>query len=530
MLTRSGTPLPAEIYRLIYSHLTRHILTGLLRVCRILFQFTAPYIWRDVTLGNLLNLLPGSRLRGRTGDRIHINPPHTLSNDYFNRFHTYAPFVEHLRFSCIDEINGGPLPQLIQNWVLSYTSDRVMLPHLKFTELSFPSNSSGRQEFIFWSQVLISTSSVLCGLDFSAHRDDDLSLFGVFLAKCPKLTQLAWRQSELDCDSWSFVFGHKIPSTIESLDFEYYGLTRVALSWMSKLTNLHTLRFSFLSRYQTPELADLSNIAADQISPDSFTRLKSLFLHLSFREWQEVMQVLGTPLVANLTHVTIHSYGQIGSTSGRIGDFFTVLGARSPGLRHLEISEGVNTDFRDHYTLALSLLANLRVLPLRFLKIRRAILPGNGNRILETIGNLWTDLEVLFLEKTVVDLPELFNLSASLPKLRTLQIRIPAKKKSPDPLEVTFRGHAPSYAHQSYQDYISRPTLTIRFQPLKSREGIFEFDEDDEDFLARTLVALASHLHIVEPYQPLMINDFGDCVYYYLKERDQGRNSTAKYL
>lgn len=530
MLTRSGTPLPAEIYRLIYSHLTRHTLTRLLRVCRVLFQFTGPYIWWDVTLGALLSLLPGSRLRGRTFERIAIKPPHTLSEDYFDRFHTYATFVEYLRFYSTDEITSGPLPQSTQDWVASYTSDRIMLPHLRSIDLSFPSIYSGRQECIFWAQALISTSNVLCDLRFSAEREEDLDLFGPFLAKCPKLTRLAWRQSVLDSDSWNFVSGHEIPSTLECLDFEYYGLTRDALSWISQFTNLHTLRFLFLSRYSLPELEDLSNCTADDYSPGCFAKLKTLFLHLRSREWQEVMQVWNSPLVANLTHVTIHSHRQIGPSPSHIGELFTVLGSRSPGIRHLDISEGVNTDFKNqNLQLASGLLANLRVLPLRFLKIRRSMLPHNESGILETIGNIWPDLEILSLERTVIEVPELFKLSSLFPKLRALQVRIPSKKKSPDPLSVTFRGNVPSYAHQSYDDYIHRPALTIRLQPLGSRKGLFDFDEDDEDLLARTLVSLSSNLRIVGDYQPLMINDFGDAVDFYLNKRDQGRNSTAQW-
>lgn len=534
MFARSGSPLPVEIYDLIYRHLRRTDLARLLRTCHLLFKFTAPYVWCKVDMVRLLALLPGSHVRPRDKAKIlQVIPPFILHR-YFDRFHIYAQHVEHLSTSPNIGIACDTWTESTRSWVQSYSSNLTMLPQLKVASLSFDEfavSDQGHREAQFWAQIMIPNN--LQALTFRARRQGDMQCFGNLLSRCPSLVRLEFQILLLvGFDPWSSVSEYQAPAALEELDFVSLELNHHQLLWISRMLGLRKLRLALFSSYPETPTEDSPGPSTTKYPVGSFSTLKHLEVRLSAarRAWGEVIQIWQTPLVANLTQVCITTFSgdnvdQINLSSSSTSHMFKLLAACSTKIHQLEIIETVLLDSHPKLRLSAKLLSDLGTLPLRVLSMPRLTTQDSRCNIIETIGHLWPNLEEFYSRNTVVECSHLRGLPTYLPKLRCLHIGLPLRKSSVDSLcDALCHPPSPSSAPGGY---LPLAELIVSFYETESAEEVFGYDKKDQDCIARILVALSPNVEIVEGFwyeRRPVVNSIRKRVLFYLEARERGQH------
>lgn len=484
--------LPPEIYQIIYSHLSRRDLARLLRSCRAIFDLTVPYLWQNVSLGQLLHLIPACTLGGNAAEKIQFIP-FPSPDDYFARFDIYASQVESLRCDALEGFPDDNAQRATQSWISEHVSDRVLLPRLKraIVRICMPPDEGRQRDYRFWVNLLVPDTLKELMLWTNGVNDEETRFLHKILSGKPGLTHLNLNPySAGSLDPWDFVKSLTVPS-IQELVLTTCTLNDSILIWMSQMIQLRSLKL--LTHTMWPHKGFFVSLAGGH-QYNSFGTLEALSIDLSVEGWPALGEIWRTPIVRHIIRLGIKAHN-LKFDPRSATHFLTTLAAYSPKIQHIELTEDASLIMNPNTPkFPASLLQILRSLPLRTLRISRPIAQENGCSVFQAIGNLWPDMEELCLW-TSVEPQELMGVSAHLPRLRHLQVSTPSTKRTPEPLSSDYEKVAASPPDV----FKSHLTLNLYFDQRRSDTQRFDYDLADLDFLARMLALLCQKVCVSGP-------------------------------
>ncbi|KAG8791261.1 hypothetical protein FRC12_009742 [Ceratobasidium sp. 428] len=225
-------------------------------------------------------------------------------------------------------------------------------------------------------------------------------------------------------------YSNNIPHYVTSLTIRGHMLDRCCLGWMAQMERLAKLRVYVADKRQPA--SEIPRLEGVGLPLGSFLPLESLEIDMSVGFSELFSQLWHTPVVSNITELRILS--QCRADTG----ILSRIAVRSPKLRDLQLTV-IAEEFR------VNLLSPLASLSLRSLTLLVSILPQD-TWPLQSIAQLWPNIENLSFPRTEMCLLELPILFMHLPQLERLYLAPPLKF----PLEVVESAlsyHPPGLEH-----------------------------------------------------------------------------------
>ncbi|KDN40227.1 hypothetical protein RSAG8_08290, partial [Rhizoctonia solani AG-8 WAC10335] len=507
MLARSGRALSLEIYSLIFSHLGRHNLVQLSQVCRILFDAAIRHIWQEVELRQLLALLPGSYCRTDI-DQPEAPTPGISSKDYCARFALYAPHVKVLN---MQSSSGSCTPS--RDFMAHRAGNTIgwfKLPNLEGVNIRYSyyptstphSPTLYRHSSVLWAIWMIPPT--LKNLSFTAGNRQDPPLLSKLFTTCPQLAQFKFDLHQaIDEDIWNYISALPIAQELTSLEVRCAGISDAGYLWLSKLPKLQDIKLHFDHYYYPLDPDVASNYSVTY--PHTFSALRKI--HISIKneyELRYIMRIWRT-IATHVTHVTIETWGRI-CTLDMFSQLFSGLIANCPKTTFFRLHEYVPKHMKDYVPrFPVSHLSALQQLPLRVLRIDRALTLDDGCGAMRSVGTLFPELEELWLENTPIKIDDLLQAAIYFPRIRRLRICLHDVKPTSEPLS-TILGDTRQFFDAGYR---LDSNLALELHPgIDANEGHPVYNATDWDFVASLLVAHWSTVSIIESYGGIVFRHF----------------------
>ncbi|CAE6422883.1 unnamed protein product [Rhizoctonia solani] len=507
MLARSGRALPLEIYSLIFSYLDCRNLVQLSQVCRILFDATIRHIWQEVELRQLLALLPGAYHRTDV-DEPEAPAPGISSEDYCARFALYAPHVKVLN---MQSSFGSCTPS--RDFMAHRAGNTIgwfKLPNLEGVNIRYSyyatSHSSAlyRQSSTMWAICMIPPT--LKNLSFTAGTRRDLPLLGILFSMCPQLAQFKFGPDQiLDWNTWNCISALPMAHELTSLEVRCARISDAGYLWLSKLPKLQDIKLYFGEHhYQLPE-PDITSNYCSVTHPHAFSALRKLHISVNDKEGLQYIMRIWRTIATHVTHVTIETWDRI-CTLDMFSQLFSGLIANCPKTTFFHLHEYVPTSIEDDAPrLPVSHLSALQQLPLRVLRIDRALALDDDCGAIRSVGILFPELEELWLENTPIKIDDLLQATRCFPRIRRLRLCLHVVKPTLEPLS-TILGDTRQFFDGGYRPH-SNLALEL-YNRMGVNEGHAAYNATDWDFVVSLLVAHWSTVSIIESYDGIVFRHF----------------------
>ncbi|KAL5631790.1 hypothetical protein ACGC1H_000002 [Rhizoctonia solani] len=275
MLRYSIWSLPAEIYAMIYSHLSVNHLAAIQGTCRPLFTITTPYVWLSIDMESLLRLLPGCISEGGREPQRKITTPCPIPDDYFSRFFFYSRFVKCLKITPQFIISGSFQEDLHEMAVLASTTGHLLLPNLREVKLTMIVENSQRRcrdeyaDYKFWIDALIPL--MVKSISFEAFSNYNESLLEALISKAPELIHLEFTAESRCSRFYEQIVGPDAMRKVQLLHYSGSIMDPDVLRWFAEMPQL-----SILTLTLDQEDSEEPNIPEVAYKPEAFQTLTSL--------------------------------------------------------------------------------------------------------------------------------------------------------------------------------------------------------------------------------------------------------------
>ncbi|KAG8738637.1 hypothetical protein FRC12_016665 [Ceratobasidium sp. 428] len=499
MLRFSSLPLPAEIYAMIYSHLSVNHLAAIQKTCRQLYTITTPYVWQSVDIESLLRLLPGCTSELGRNPKLEIATPCPIPDSYFDRFFYYSRFVKCAKITPQFIISGSFKDDSSEVAVLAKTTGHLTLPILREVKLTMIVNNNQRgyrdeyDDYGFWIEALIPQE--IKRISFEAYSNYNESLLQALMARAPKLSHLEFASEVRSSRFYDEVVGSSATQNVRSLQYSGSIMDPDVLQWFAEMSQLVTLELTL--DQDDSEEPDIPQI---DYQPEAFQALTTLGVFTCdhgdvAEQWNLLKQIWKTPLVNRLTCVELKLSEPIHPGTEEFDEFLSILVAHSPHISTLQIgASGRPENFPE---ILVDCLSGIHQLPLQTLNLQSPIRPGAGQLLFKTLGETFAKLESLDLGTTSVEVLDLLSAHSHLPKLRYLNVGLWQTKTNREKLERTlFSKRINSFVFPAQPPYGS--SLSLCFRERKSTPSIRTYNLDfcDIDLLAILLAARWASIYV----------------------------------
>ncbi|CAE6380237.1 unnamed protein product [Rhizoctonia solani] len=440
MLRYSIWPLPAEIYAMIYSHLSVNHLAAVQETCRMLFTITTPYVWQSVDIESLLRLLPGCISEGKREPTLNIATPCPIPDGYLSRFFFYSRFVKCLKITPQFMISGSFQDALDELAVQASSTSLLILPALGEVKLTMIVENSQRRyrdeyaDYKFWIDALI--PQTIKRISFEAYSNHNESLLGAIISKAPELTHLEFASEARSARFYEQIVGPNQMRHVRFLRYSGSIMDPDVMNWFTEMPQLSVLELTLDQEdSEEPHIPEMDD------KPEAFQALTTLKVftcdHAEVAEqWILLRQLWRTPLVKHLTCVELKLSGPIYPDMQEFDQFMTVLVDQSPQVSSLRIeASGTPEHFPE---IPIEVLSETRRLPLRALYLQSPIHLGVNQSLFKSLGAVYSKLEVLDLGSSVVEVSDILNAHHYLPRLRYLNIGVWSTKVNKERLQRTL--------------------------------------------------------------------------------------------
>ncbi|KAG9078856.1 hypothetical protein FS749_009087 [Ceratobasidium sp. UAMH 11750] len=416
--------IPPEIWAEIFSNASTAVLAAFAQASRQFFDLAVPYLWNNVDVIRLLDLLPETFPRGLGQiDTSEIPVPLSLSTGYFDRLSIYGAHVRTL--SRIPTPNASESHLEHEHARLATTLATLtegLLPNI--TTLTITTTTEGCPDqnlgvTLDWICALVFPARNLtrCSLNLNLYGIPDppkkqlLRILGTILSNSRRIvylelnTSYPWSPNERP---WACFNSGTVPHYLTTFTVRPHILDSNCLAWMAQMSQLRNLRIRVPDMWQLG--AQIPRFQGTVLPVGSFPSLKSLDISIRFGFEELFSQLWSTPIVTNLTELSIENYCSCTNPG-----IFPMIATGSPSLHQLQLAIVVGG-------FEICMLAPLRSLPLRVLALSGWLALGANPAL--AISDFFPALEDLYLQETNAS-EELSAAFIYLPHLKRLYLPPP---------------------------------------------------------------------------------------------------------
>ncbi|KAG8700718.1 hypothetical protein FRC08_004484, partial [Ceratobasidium sp. 394] len=324
------------------------VLAAFAQASRQFFDLAVPYLWNNVDVIRLLDLLPETFPRGLGQiDTSEIPVPLSLSTGYFDRLSIYGAHVRTL--SRIPTPNASESHLEHEHARLATTLATLtegLLPNIT-TALTITTTTEGCPDqnlgvTLDWICALVFPARNLtrCSLNLNLYGIPDppkkqlLRILGTILSNSRRIvylelnTSYPWSPNERP---WACFNSGTVPHYLTTFTVRPHILDSNCLAWMAQMSQLRNLRIRVPDMWQLG--AQIPRFQGTVLPVGSFPSLKSLDISIRFGFEELFSQLWSTPIVTNLTELSIENYCSCTNPG-----IFPMIATGSPSLQQLQLA------------------------------------------------------------------------------------------------------------------------------------------------------------------------------------------------